>query len=222
LTGYRYDETKAYLYYSANGGQTWTSIVGNLPDEAVNVIVQDAVNPNLLYAGTDEGAYISWDFGKNWQLLTQMPNVATYDLIVHPRENELVLATHGRSVYVLDAKPLQQLTPEALQKPLNIFAVSPIKHSKQWGKKQNVYTEIREPKCKILYYLKERAYMLDVEVYNEKGERIYVSIANLEKGFQVFDYNLKNEEGKYLEIGTYSLVLSGKDFKEKVELKITK
>ena len=93
--------------------KTGLQITGNLPDEAVNVIIQDLVEPTLLYLGTDEGAYVSMDDGANWNLLTgDFPNVATYDLIVHPRENELVLATHGRSIYVMDVKPLQNLIQE--------------------------------------------------------------------------------------------------------------
>ncbi|TAE13861.1 MAG: glycosyl hydrolase [Bacteroidetes bacterium] len=223
LTGYRYDETKAYIYYSANEGQTWTSIVGNLPDEAVNSLVQDAVNPNLLYAGTDEGAYISLDFGKTWHVLSKnFPNVAVYDMLVHPRENELILATHGRSMYVLDAKPLQQMTTENLQKNAQVFAPSPIKFSRQWGKKQNVYTPTYEPKMTLLYYLKDKTSNLQVEVRDSEGKLLKTLPAKTEKGFQTIEWNLKNEEGKYLAVGEYSLTLKGSGFEEKTALKVTK
>jgi len=221
LTGYRYDETQAYIYYY--NGNTWTPLIGNLPAEAVNCIVQDAVNPDLLYAGTDEGAYISLDFGKHWEVLVgKFPNVAVYDMLVHPRENELVIATHGRSMYVLDAKPLQQLTTENLQKPLTIFPLPSIKYSKQWGKKLNLYSDVREPALSFMYYLKDNVSTLALEVYNAENKLLKTLPAPTGKGFQILDWNLLLEAGKYLEVGTYNLALKGQGMEEKIELKVIK
>ena len=110
LTGYRDDDFSAYLYASTDGGDTWNSIAGNLPDESVNVVAEDPARKNILYVGTDLGVYVSVDRGVTWQsLCNHLPTTPVYDLFVHPRENELVIGTHGRSVFVLDVKEIQKL-----------------------------------------------------------------------------------------------------------------
>lgn len=109
LTGYREDDFEKYLYVSTDYGKTWKSIAGNLPSEPVNVIKEDPQNKNVLYVGTDLGAYTSIDRGKSWiSLCNNLPTTPVYDLVVHPRDNELVIGTHGRSIFVLDVKPIQR------------------------------------------------------------------------------------------------------------------
>jgi photosystem II stability/assembly factor-like uncharacterized protein len=108
LTGYREDNFSTYIYMSADFGRTWTSIVSNLPSEPVNVIREDPKKENILYIGTDLGIYASLDKGKSWHsLCLNLPTTPVYDLVVHPRDRELVAGTHGRSIYVMDIKPIQ-------------------------------------------------------------------------------------------------------------------
>jgi photosystem II stability/assembly factor-like uncharacterized protein len=116
LNGYRYDEFTTYVYKSEDYGKTWTSIASNLPNESVNIIIEDPKMPNLLYLGTDHGLYVSLDEGKNWNLFQgQIPNVAIYDMVIQERENHLIVGTHGRSVYVVDLKPIHKwATPAPL------------------------------------------------------------------------------------------------------------
>jgi len=116
LNGYRYDEFTSYVYKSEDYGKTWTSIASNLPNESVNIIIEDPKMANILYLGTDHGLYVSLDAGKNWTLFQgQIPNVAIYDMVIQERENHLVIGTHGRSVYVVDLKPIHQwATPAPL------------------------------------------------------------------------------------------------------------
>ena len=97
LNGYRFDEFVTYVYKTTDFGETWTSVKGNLPDDVVNIIVQDPVQPQILYVGLDHGSYVSFNDGQEWHLLNNIPNVASYDMVVHPRDLELVVATHGRS-----------------------------------------------------------------------------------------------------------------------------
>ncbi len=109
LSGYREDDFSAYVYRSADYGETWTSIAGNLPAESVNVIREDPWHPNILYLGTDLGVYVSIDTGTTWHsLCNHLPTTPAHDLFVHPRENDLILGTHGRSVFVLDTEPIQR------------------------------------------------------------------------------------------------------------------
>ena len=110
LTGYRYDEFATMVYKSSDYGNTWTSIKGNLPDEASNIIIEDHQNPGILYLGTDHGLYVTMDGGNNWNLFQgSIPNVAIYDMVIQKRENHLVVGTHGRSVYVVELGPIHDL-----------------------------------------------------------------------------------------------------------------
>ena len=112
LTGYREDDFEKYLYRSKDYGKTWSPLSGNLPSEPVNVIKEDPQKPQILYVGTDLGAYVTLDGGKSWHsLCNQLPTAAVYDLVVHPRDHELVIGTHGRSIFVLDVKSIQSRVP---------------------------------------------------------------------------------------------------------------
>jgi photosystem II stability/assembly factor-like uncharacterized protein len=103
MTGFREDDFSTYLFRSDDLGETWSSIGGNLPSESVNVITEDPEVPTVLYVGTDLGAYVSGDGGGLWHSLSAtLPTTPVHDLDVHPREGELVAATHGRSVFVLE------------------------------------------------------------------------------------------------------------------------
>src|SRR5205807_2455453 len=82
----------------------------------VHVIRADPINRYLLYAGTEFGLFLSLDGGAIWHRQPHLPTVAVHDLVVHPRERELVIATHGRGIYVMDVRPLQQLTTKGLQR----------------------------------------------------------------------------------------------------------
>jgi photosystem II stability/assembly factor-like uncharacterized protein len=110
LNGYRMDEFATYAYKSTDYGKTWIPIKGNLPDESTNIIVEDKVNSSILYLGTDHGLYVTMDGGNNWNLFQgEIPNVAIYDMVIQSRENDLVIGTHGRSVYVVDLDPIHEL-----------------------------------------------------------------------------------------------------------------
>jgi hypothetical protein len=118
FSNHRRGDFKPYVFVTRDGGGTFRSIAANLPADGpdfVHVIREDPVNANLLYVGTDVGVYISLDQGQSWRRwLNGFPTVPVHDLKVHPRDRELVVATHGRSLWVIDVAPLQQLTPAVL------------------------------------------------------------------------------------------------------------
>ncbi len=107
LNGYRNDHFNAYVYQSDDYGTTWKQIMKDLPTEPVNVIKEDAVAEQVLYVGTDGGLYVSLDGGNSSMAWTKgLPaSVPVHDLEIHPRDHEIILGTHGRSLYVgkLDA-----------------------------------------------------------------------------------------------------------------------
>jgi len=102
--GKRDDDFNVYVWKSENYGSTWKDISGNIPLGTVNVIREDPVNEDILYVGTDVGVYVSTDGGKEWETLGgNLPSCFVHDLIIHPRDNILVIATHGRGMYAMDA-----------------------------------------------------------------------------------------------------------------------
>jgi len=107
-------------------GKTFTSIASNLPTggpDYVHVIREDPVNKNLLFLGTDVGAYVSMNMGQSWQrFMTGLPTVPVHDLRVHPRDHELIAATHGRGIWIADIDALQQINDKVLAEDVHLFA----------------------------------------------------------------------------------------------------
>jgi len=132
---HRNDDTKPYIFKTTDLGETWEPIVKGLPAGAVvGVVRQSSKNPKLLFAGTELGLYTSPDGGKTWHHLNRTglpPGVRVDDLVIHPRERELVIGTHGRGVWVMDIAPLEQLTEEVLSAPAHLFEVKPSVQVKQ-------------------------------------------------------------------------------------------
>lgn len=117
---------KPYIQKSNDKGQTWSSISGNLPERGtVYAIAEDHVNPNLLFAGTEFGLFFTLDGGTNWvQLKSGLPTIAIRDIAIQRRENDLVLASFGRSFYVLDDyTPLRSLSEDLVAKEAHVFPI---------------------------------------------------------------------------------------------------
>jgi len=122
--GHRNDDFKPYIFKTTDYGRTWTNRSGNLPaNHPVYVVTEDLRNPNLLFVGTEFAAYCSVDGGRSYhRLMNGLPTVAVHDLIIHPREGDLIAATHGRSIWILDdITPLQQLTDAVLAADAHLF-----------------------------------------------------------------------------------------------------
>jgi photosystem II stability/assembly factor-like uncharacterized protein len=107
-TGRRDDDFQVYIWKSINFGDTWQDISGNIPIGPVNTIREDPVSPDILYAGTDGGVFVTKDGGKRWDTLGTLPFSYVHDLSIHPRDNMIIIATHGRGIWVLDANPINE------------------------------------------------------------------------------------------------------------------
>ncbi len=131
---HRRDDFNPYVFATTNFGQSFTSIVNNLPTgqtDFVHVVREDTKNRNLLFVGTDVGAYVSIDRGQSWQrFMSGLPTTPVHDLLIHPRDGELIAGTHGRSIWIADITPLQQLTPTTLAAKAMLFAP---RTAFQWG-----------------------------------------------------------------------------------------
>lgn len=114
---------KPYLYRTSDYGAHWQSISGDLPQVYAHAARRDRRNPRMYYAGLENGLYVSWDEGAHWYLFgLGLPNAAVYDLALPARDNDLVVGTHGRSVWILDdLAPLQQFTPPTVKEPVHLF-----------------------------------------------------------------------------------------------------
>ena len=125
---HRSNDLGNYIYKSADGGKTFVAITGDMPaGRVVRTIREDVKNPNLLFAGTEIGLFFSPNGGTNWvELKNNMPTLAHNDLVIHPRDNDLVLGTHGRGVWILDKiNALQELTPQVMASAAHLFTVAP-------------------------------------------------------------------------------------------------
>jgi len=124
--GHRSDDMNPYVYVSNDFGQTWTSIRSNLPMGSVYVIKEDPKNRDLVYLGTEFGLFASLNRGENWVRWPSLQTVAIYDLVIHPRDNDLILGTHGRSFQVFDdISPLQQMSASVLTSDSRLFDIRP-------------------------------------------------------------------------------------------------
>jgi photosystem II stability/assembly factor-like uncharacterized protein len=122
--GHRNDDFTPYIFISENKGRSWRRISQGIPEgKTVNVIREHPGNPGLLFAGTERGAYFSLNRGDDWNYFhDQLPMVPVDDIAVHPRDNDLIFGTHGRSIWILDdITALEKFTPEIQAKPLVLF-----------------------------------------------------------------------------------------------------
>ena len=154
---YLQDDRAPYIYKTDDYGKTWKTIVNGIrKDDYVHAVREDTKRPGLLYAGTEHGIYISFDDGANWQSLSlNLPDTQVSDIVV--QDHDLVIATHGRSFYVLDnISPLRQLTPEVVATTaLHLYTPeNPIR---------------RVQPLSIDYFLKTKADKVTIEILDAKG-----------------------------------------------------
>ena len=196
LNGYRSDDFTVYVYRSDDYGKTWENISNNIPASPVNVIREDSENPNLLYVGTDNGAYASFNQGKDWSSFQKgLPSVAIHDLVIQPSAKHLILGTHGRSLYKASIAPLQLMISEVIAKEAHIFPISTIKKRSTWGNSWGRWSSPFIPKSSIQYYL-DSSRKVTINIF--KDELLVASIVkDSDQGFNEAIYDLSfSEKGR--------------------------
>jgi photosystem II stability/assembly factor-like uncharacterized protein len=249
LNGYRWDDFTPYVYISEDYGQTWTAIGTNLPHEAVNVIKEDPINPNILYVGTDHQLYVSLDRGKTFSVMGQgIPDVSVHDLVIHPRDKDIIVGTHGRSIYKASVKHLQAIDETIMAKTLHLFSLDDVQYRESWGQNWSKWFEADTPSVQIPCYLAE-AGQLNLKVKTSDGLVLSNQDFTLNKGLNYLPYNLKVQPSAvadyqkalnknlekdaepisfdtkkhphvYLRPGTYELVFKVGKTEEKLKLKV--
>ena len=196
LNGYRNDDFTTYVYMSDDFGQTWINIATNLPTSPVNVLVEDNVNEDVLYLGTDNGVYVSLNKGSLWNDFSNgIPNVAVHDLVIQKKAKDLVVGTHGRSIYKVNLEPVQQLNEKVLAENLHVFEIKKIKKSKEWGNNWSSWAKAAEPKAEIWFYSDSDAEVV-IQVENSLKEVVFSQKIKAVKGLNNLAYDLSIAKSK--------------------------
>ncbi len=177
---YRNDDYANYAWRSDDSGMSWVSVVGDLPaDRVTRRLHEDPRNPDVLYLGTEFGVFWSWNGGTSWvELRSGLPTVAVNDLLVHPRDNDLVLATHGRGLWVLDqVSALQEMTPQIATKASHLFSVDPVEQVRYRSERSHTGNMIFEganpPAAAILdYWVRDRGTPVSITVFDSRGAEV--------------------------------------------------
>ncbi|WP_288955057.1 glycosyl hydrolase [uncultured Polaribacter sp.] len=189
LNGYRFDDFITYVYMSDDYGTTWKNISNNIPTSPVNVIKEDSENENLLYLGTDNGLYVSFNQGQSWEAFSKnLPNVAVHDLVIQPTAKHLIIGTHGRSLYRANIASLQLMTDELTAKSAHIFDVESIRKSRNWGSSWSKWFEANTPEITIPFYANSSR---KVTVHIFSGDvKVNSFSVNADKGFNEAIYDV--------------------------------
>lgn len=201
MTGYRDDDFSTYVFVSNDCGKTWQSLKANLPEESVNVIREDPLNKDILYLGTDLTIYVSLNGGQQWHSLRgNLPTNAVYDMRVHPRDRELVIGTHGRGVFILPLKNIQQMNTGLLGQAVHVFEPKTVVLPRySWG----------APKDAVLEFYLVREGQTEIRILDASARVLHtMSVAGV-KGLNAVNWDLKyGKEGRdRLKAGKYTVVV---------------
>ena len=207
LNGYRDDDIRAYVYRTDDLGKTFKDISKGMPAEAVNVIREDPLNGNILYVGTDRGVYVSIDGGDSWSALQGgLPNVPVHDLVVHPRERELVAGTHGRSIWIVDVLPIQDLVEAGSDSVLKVFYIDDVTASRGWrSERSRWYFRPDEAPRSTVKYWSDSAGTASIEIVDSNDSVVRRIRSEAIKGMNSFDWDLLVDEELALAAESVSL-----------------
>ena len=215
LNAYRFDDFNSYVYKSADYGVTWIEIGNNLPVEPVNVIKEDPSMAGLLYVGTDHGVYVSYDDGVKWsRILDDMPQTPVHDLVIQPVANDLLVGTHGRSIYKANVTNLRALKDH--DNSLKIFAIDDVKYSSRQGSQRSKYRDAYERK--IIYDVySPNASVVELELSTAKGKTLLQKSIDLKKGLASYEYDMAIDAKKSKDLEKYLNDGKSEDEEVKVE-----
>lgn len=199
-TGFREEDFKPYLFKTTDFGKTWSSISGNLPDQQVAVVWQDTQNENLIFVGTEMGLHVSLDGGRNYSRFMNGLPMATpvQDLLVHERDSDLVIGTHGRGIYVADIAPLRQLSNNVLDSKMHLFAPKTVLLGSVSGSMFDAFQGFDQwvatnpTPAPIAYYLKEASTdPVTIEILSASGEVLQKIDGKNTAGIHYVNWNMR-------------------------------
>lgn len=203
INNYRNNDFNNYIYKTTDYGKTWTSVAGDLPaDRVARTLREDPRNPNVLYLGTELGLFYSNNGGKNWvELKSNMPTMPFNDLVIQTRDNDLVLGTHARGVWILDnINALQELTPEVANLTANLFSIGDaemINYTRDGAHTGDMYYRGENPAygASIDYYLKDSVDKKDIKltIHDMEGKLVSTLRAKNGPGINRVQWNFRHE-----------------------------
>ena len=219
------------VYRTGDGGRSWTSIASNIPStEPVRVIREDPLGVNTLYAGTEFGLWLSLDRGRSWSKFGGLPTVAVDDILITPGAHDLLIATHGRSLYVVDdVKPMAEATRAILTAPLHLFvpraatAFEPLPGFQEWTGNGDFRGENPSAGALLTYHVRDvTSDPVKIAIASESGRPVANLTGASTPGFNRVAWDLKptkdvlteygGEGQKYVRAGTYTVTVTrGKD-----------
>jgi photosystem II stability/assembly factor-like uncharacterized protein len=201
--GHRSDDDAPYVYVTEDFGQTWKSLRGNLPSEgSTRVLREDLENQNLLFLGTEFGAWASVDRGTTWtKINSNLPTVAVHEFALPTTANELVAATHGRSIWVLDITPLRQLSAEALKAKATLFKPAPAvfwrsepTRGSPYGQGSRHYTGENPPRgAQLFYALTKKAEKASMKILDYNGHTVAQFTPATDPGLHRLEWDLRRQ-----------------------------
>jgi len=191
---HRQGDMKSYVYYTNDFGKSWQNIGNEVVKGYSHVIKQDLVNKDLLFLGTEFGLYMSIDHGKNWaRFKGNIPQVGVFDMVIHPRDHDLILATHGRGIIIIDdITILRNFKPEMLDKDITFIPTKPF-YLPLGGMVQDFPGDDEfignnaNGSAVVAYYMKKRLVIGDIylELYDNEGNFIKKQQAGNRKGINI-------------------------------------
>jgi photosystem II stability/assembly factor-like uncharacterized protein len=202
--GHRSDDDEPYVYVTEDYGATWKSLRANLPTGSTRCLREDLFNKDLLYLGTEFAVWASIDRGTSWtKINNNLPTVAVHELAQHPTAGEIVAATHGRSLWILDVTALRQLTPKQVTEGAKLLTpatvirwrVEPLRGTIYGSGDRDFFGTNPEPGGHVFYTLGKKADKVKLEIQDVTGKTLSTLKASGEPGLHRATWNLRSTAG---------------------------
>ena len=197
--GHRSDDDEPYVYVTEDFGKTWKSLRANLPTGSTRCLREDVKNQNLLFVGTEFAAFTSLNRGAYWtRLNNNLPTVAVHEFAIHPTAGEMAIATHGRSVWVLDITPLRGMTKDALTAPAILYEPNavirwrrePTRVSMYGNGHRRYFGENPPSGAQIFYSINQKAEKASLKILDHEGKVVRELQAQTAPGLHVATWDL--------------------------------
>ena len=233
LDGHYYDDDSAYVMASEDFGATWRNLRANLPAVPARVVREDLAAGNVLYLGTEFGAWMSVDRGENWQPLGgNMPRVAVHELAQHRAAGDLIAGTHGRGIWIMDVTPLRQSSEKSLQASVQLYRPTSAVLWAGWTRKrlfgQKRFVGENPPSGTAIWYrLSQKSKKVSLKILDSTGKDIQRLKAPADVGLHRVVWNLRHARGATARFGTaaasaaYQVVLEVDGKKHSQQLLVT-